>query len=329
MQTEWVRAFVLLKEKMNFTEAAEEMFVSPSSFSKYIKALESDLGITLIDRSRHRVCLTPEGEAIYPHALKLVEDWRSMRQSAQYLAGGERGELHISVSAAANTSVYIRHILAFFEEHPQLKLSLHEYDIRDARKAFQDGELDMVIGYTGVFSDLLDSPASKELSLLVLRQEELFYAGILPENGPGFPEEAALSEECAPAFTQLAPGGEPVMITLSQAVSDRLILHQNTYTEVLGLLDSSGVDLHSAHPIVTTASMDVLKAYLLSGTARSLLSASALRALGLENRIRMIPIREHPTLCLGLLCRTGMLSGPGRKLFDYLREMCGAGTLYR
>ena len=296
MQTEWIRAFVLLKEKMNFTEAAEEMYVSPSSFSKYIKALEGALGVTLIDRSRHRLCLTSEGEALYPHALRIVEECQAMYQSAERLSGKENHILHISVSAAANTAVYIRHILTFFEEHPKLLLSLHEYDIKDARNAFLDGDLDMVIGYTGAFSDLSSTAAGKDLSVLVLRQEELFYAdGSAKDRTP---------------------------ITLAKAVSDRLILHQNTCTEILNLLSYYGVDPDSVRPVVTTTSMDVLKAYLLSGTARSLLSLSALKALNLENRITLTPIVERPTLSLGILCRS-TLSKAGKALLEYLRETCG------
>ena len=220
-----------------------------------------------------------------------------MRNAARSLREENVREIHICVCSAPNTALYIRYLLAFFALYPQFSLSLHEYDAREARKAFRNGDLDMMIDYTGSFEELLGADDAGDLSVLLLQEEELFYAGT-GQSGR-------------------------THISLAQALDDRLIVHQNTAAGIMGMIARFGIDLNCVHPIVTTTSMDVLKAYLLSGTARSLISQSALSALNLEGRVELIPIDERPTLSLGLLSNPGKLSGAGRELLAYMKERCG------
>ena len=58
-----LEAFVATAEFSSFTKASEELFLTQSTVSSHVGALESALGIRLIQRSaRQRVMLTKEGE---------------------------------------------------------------------------------------------------------------------------------------------------------------------------------------------------------------------------------------------------------------------------
>ena len=103
MQIEWIRAFVLLKEKMSFSEAADEMFMSQSGFSKYIKSLENSLGVTLVDRSRHKLRFTPQGEAVCSAAEVLLEDYEKMLHAAGSAGEEAARKIRLAVEPSAPT----------------------------------------------------------------------------------------------------------------------------------------------------------------------------------------------------------------------------------
>jgi LysR family transcriptional regulator, hydrogen peroxide-inducible genes activator len=68
-----LRAFVAVAEKQHFGSAAITLGVSQSTLSQALAALETGLGMQLIERSTRRVFLTAEGRRLLPHALAVVE----------------------------------------------------------------------------------------------------------------------------------------------------------------------------------------------------------------------------------------------------------------
>ena len=61
MEIEQVQYFVAIARLGSFSAAAEELYISQSSLSKQIGALERELGVQLIDRSKRKIVLTKPG----------------------------------------------------------------------------------------------------------------------------------------------------------------------------------------------------------------------------------------------------------------------------
>ncbi len=308
MQIEWIKAFVLLKEKMNFSDAAQEMFVSQSSFSKYIKALENSVGVTLVDRTHHRLRLTANGERMYPRACQVLREYKFMLDTVQEDSSESRC-LHISISTAANSYAYLRHIFSFFEEHEEYELRLHEYEISAALHALEEGELDMLLCH----SSLADNYSFDELRL---REEELFYVGRPDGFNSVCPPEYAipLNMKDGTAETPLSE------IPLTHVVNDRLILHQNVYSEFLHFLSHTEISSSVMRPVATTASSDVLKVYLRGGNARSLLPGSNAPSMDPGHELLWMPVEGHPSMTLSILYQKDHLTKPGRDLLEHMRE---------
>ncbi|MDL5157843.1 LysR family transcriptional regulator [Actinomycetospora termitidis] len=70
-----LRYFLAVVDAGSFTRAAATLFVSQPALSKQVRALETQLGVRLIDRRPGGLVLTAEGEALVPHARRLVADW--------------------------------------------------------------------------------------------------------------------------------------------------------------------------------------------------------------------------------------------------------------
>ena len=60
------RVFCTVVELGSFTQAANKLNYSQSAVSQTIKALEQELGTTLVSRQTHRLQLTRDGESYFP-----------------------------------------------------------------------------------------------------------------------------------------------------------------------------------------------------------------------------------------------------------------------
>jgi DNA-binding transcriptional LysR family regulator len=73
MELNYIRDFVEIASAKNFFEAAENRFISQSSLSKHIKALEKEVGASLFDRTTRKVALSEYGKAFLPYAKTIVK----------------------------------------------------------------------------------------------------------------------------------------------------------------------------------------------------------------------------------------------------------------
>ena len=75
-----LEAFVATAEFSSFTKAAEELFLTQSTVSSHISALEATLGVRLIQRSaRQRVMLTKEGQQVYLEAKEILDRCQALQ----------------------------------------------------------------------------------------------------------------------------------------------------------------------------------------------------------------------------------------------------------
>mgnify|MGYP002657459252 CR=1 FL=1 len=88
MEFRQLEYFCTISELENFTRTAKVLHVSQPSVTKAIKALEAELGLTLIDRSQKHVTLTEAGRAFLIHARRIMQDAE--------LANQDQSLIHIS-----------------------------------------------------------------------------------------------------------------------------------------------------------------------------------------------------------------------------------------
>jgi len=79
MDVNLARTFLAIAETGSFVEAAGRIFVTQSTVSMRIKALEGQLGKTLFERSKAGATLTPAGAQFQKHALAMVRVWEQAR----------------------------------------------------------------------------------------------------------------------------------------------------------------------------------------------------------------------------------------------------------
>ena len=72
MELEQLRMFLAVAEAKSFSAAAKVLFVSHSTTSRAVSALENELGTALMLRHHRTVTLTPAGEILQREARKIL-----------------------------------------------------------------------------------------------------------------------------------------------------------------------------------------------------------------------------------------------------------------
>lgn len=68
-----LRGFAAVADEMSVSEAALELGVDQPLLSRRLRALERELGVELLDRTRRQIALTPAGTALLPRARHLLD----------------------------------------------------------------------------------------------------------------------------------------------------------------------------------------------------------------------------------------------------------------
>lgn len=82
-----LRAFVAVAEELNFGRAAGRLFVSQSSLSRLIAALERMLGCVLVHRTTHHVALTLAGQALLERTPAFLRELESIVAQTRSIGG--------------------------------------------------------------------------------------------------------------------------------------------------------------------------------------------------------------------------------------------------
>ncbi len=119
-----VALFVRVAERGNFSMAAKDWHLSPSTVSKLVDRLEGRLKVRLFDRTPRAVTLTPAGRIFYGKALALLEAAESAQSAVMQEHDDVRGMLRVHAPP-----VFARHDLArllpdFLARHPQVRVEL-------------------------------------------------------------------------------------------------------------------------------------------------------------------------------------------------------------
>ncbi|MEQ8485530.1 MAG: LysR family transcriptional regulator [Pseudomonadales bacterium] len=75
MDMELLRTFLELNRTRHFRRAAESLHITQAGVSSRLKSLEAQLGVTLFERSRRAMRLTPEGVRLVRRAERLLASW--------------------------------------------------------------------------------------------------------------------------------------------------------------------------------------------------------------------------------------------------------------
>jgi len=132
-------------EHRHFSKAAEACHVTQSTLSAGIQELESQLGVTIFERNKKNVLITPVGERVLKQARLLLGNAEDLVAIAQASQAPLSGEVRLGVIPTIGPFLLPKMLKALRSEYPGLKLFLKEGLSADLFTRLQQGELDVVL----------------------------------------------------------------------------------------------------------------------------------------------------------------------------------------
>jgi DNA-binding transcriptional LysR family regulator len=142
-----LRAFCYAVKFGTVARAAESLFLSPSSVSLQLAALESEFGARLLERTRPRLALTIDGQLLYDLARPLVEGMENLdHQFRSRRTGTPALALHIACGNATIQYLLPEWVRAYREKFPDVRLDLANVTGTDGLALLRSDKVDFAIG---------------------------------------------------------------------------------------------------------------------------------------------------------------------------------------
>lgn len=142
---EHLTIFIASAEQGSFSAAAKYLGRSISSVSMCISNLETDLNVTLFDRSRKHPTLTPAGERLFSHAQTLLRQASRLDSIVQDLNESVEESFTIGIGELVPMSVIEERIAKTIRQFPNTKFRLVRGARTDLQNKFESKELDVLI----------------------------------------------------------------------------------------------------------------------------------------------------------------------------------------
>ncbi|WP_126539388.1 LysR family transcriptional regulator [Aerosticca soli] len=285
-----LRAFVHIVKLGSLSRAAEALFLSQPTISLQLKALERELGATLLERRRRRVNLTDAGEALYELARPLIEGWETLEQDFQTrIKGLAAGKLVIAAGTSTIQYLLPELVRRYRERYPAVHLQLANVTGKDGLAMLRADEADFAVGsMLDVPNDIAWAPVYRFDPML-----------IMPPDHPLARKEQIALEDLSPYGLILPP--------------QRL----STYRLVDLVFQRAQVSYQVA---IEVGGWDVIKEYVAMGLGISIVTGICITEVD-RARLAVRNLRQYfPQRSYGVVMRKGKFLRPEAQAFiDLIR----------
>lgn len=147
MDIEYIKRFIVVAECLNFSKAAETMFISQPTLSHSITSIEKKLGTALFVRNTKSVKLTRAGELFLPAAVEIVEKFQKVVNEIDTELNLGSDALNIGYIGPAMDNMLSEWVKKFRKINPNVKVHILRYSSTKVVEAFQNNAIHLGILY--------------------------------------------------------------------------------------------------------------------------------------------------------------------------------------
>lgn len=166
-------AFVKSVEYGSFTKAAEALNYTQSGISRMINDLETEWGVSLLERGRAGVSLTSDGLKLLPQLKRICNEHEILMTHIQDLHDMQSGMIRIGTFSSAATHWLPNMIKIFQKDYPKIDFELLLGDYTEIENWILEGRVDF---------GFLRLPTKGELETIFLEQDRLLV--VIPQDHP-------------------------------------------------------------------------------------------------------------------------------------------------
>jgi DNA-binding transcriptional LysR family regulator len=279
-----LRVFYRAAKNLNFTAAANDLFITQPAVTFQVKSFEENCNLKLFKKRGRKIYLTDEGKTLYEYAEKIFRYEKEIENIIDDMRALKRGVLRLGTTKAYARYFMPLMISTFHQNFPNIKIQLNEGSSAEMIYSLVDFRIEVAIIAKAIdHPEVNFYPFSKEemalivaphhplakkkaISITELAQEPF----IMKETGSGtrkLVEEVFAQEKCSPNILmetsntefikQLVQRGEGVSFLVREAVA-------------VELKDKTLIDMPlKGRKIFLDVSIAYLKAQVLSPPARA------------------------------------------------------------
>ncbi len=254
--------FTKVVEHRNFSKAADDVFLSQSTVSSHIMALEKSLNLKLFDREGRDTILTPHGERLYHWAQKilLLKDEALLDLKREMM--DFRGIVKMATSSVPGSFIIPNMIKHFHQIYPNISFHISESSSKKV--------VEYVLNRTVDIGILGEKYENDKLFYLPIQKEKLV---LIASNELEFNEPVCLEEIIK----------HPLIMRNSDSGTRSLI---NKF------LEKKQISKEHLNIVVHTDSGNSLIQFVIQNVGISIISEMAAREFAAANLIHMYEIKD-------------------------------------
>lgn len=290
MELRHLRYFVAVAEELHFGRAAERLHMAQPPLSQQIKQLETELGVTLLERTTRQVSLTPAGERYLERSRAVLQSVDQANLEATRIADGQVGRVALGFIGSATYSLLPELARELREVFPRIEFDFKGEMLTPVQElGLREGSIDVGILRTPV--------RDPDVAVEVLRREPLVVA--LPSEHPLTAQESVRIKDLRDEPFVTYPG------------ENRSVLAD----AVMNLAGRAGFRPRAVVQVAETSTMVV---FVAAGMGVSIVpeSVTDLRLSGVEFR----PLADRASIDLALGWHPQRIQPAGMRVVEHLRR---------
>lgn len=306
MELRRLEYFLDLSRTGNYSETAERMYTTQGNISKQIAALEKELGVLLVDRSRRKIRLTEAGEVLLPYAEQLIQTEEKMWDALHRLQSGKEAELRIGALPSFVQYGVPELLAAFQSEHPEIQIEINECEKTALLQKLQEEH------YEVIYTRLLDEVGRKSALYEKIVVERDHFAAVLPLQHPLCRKEAETDCNIQRSRIDRLTG-----IDLKELKNEKFILldeKTELFKSVYHLCINAGFSPQVVHKSVR---IDTILGMVGAGMGVSILMEKSIPK-ELRSRVQILPLKCTIASELAFVRRSGKMGETLRKFWKFL-----------
>lgn len=267
-----LRYFVRVAEMGSFSKAAIELDVAQPALSRQVRLLETDLRVTLLQRTGRGVLLTEAGKRLYEHAIGILQLVAHAREDLSANRDEATGRIVIGLPPSMGRMLTLPLVDAFREHLPKARLAIVE----------------------GLSAHIVEWISTGRVDLGLIHN---------PDANPAIETLHVLDEPLCLVSAAKGPARRQPPLPLAELVKLPLVLPEHSHA-IRKLLETqaalSGLKLNIAYEV---SSVSAILELVRSGHGHAVLAPSAIAASGQDSAFRMRPLAEGvltSTLCMAV-----------------------------
>ncbi|MEO6520616.1 MAG: LysR substrate-binding domain-containing protein [Mucilaginibacter sp.] len=286
-----LKVFHTVAQRLSFTKAAAELFITQPAVTKHIKELELQLNVQLFRRNGSSIMLTSAGKILQQYAEKIFQTYTELETELAQLNNLEAGTLHIGASTTVAQTILPKLLALFKKTYPLVNFTFTQANTDQITQLVLTEKIDIaIVEGAAHYPQIAYAPFAKDEIVLVTRANNQLSkkAGITPKQLLNIP------------------------LILREAGSGTLDI-------IFNALNHVGINPKDLHIEIQLESSIAIKQYLLYSETATFLS---IRSVVSELKYNELSIIEIKGMGIFRTFQFIQLHGKNSKLIDLFKRFC-------